>query len=522
MTYKTPIFINNKYSTEDYIRKLCLEKIENIKEKLQAPFKYINRLEYELNILSKNKYLDFILIIKDIIDFAVANDIIIGSGRGSCCGSLVLYLLGVTKIDPIKYDLMFERFVSSSRKEKADIDIDISASKRKIIISYIIQKYGYYNCCSLINYDKRGFKGAFKDSLDLYNIDEKISDKVYNIVLKKLKNNNKLMAIDILKYDSDLCWCRNRFFEWFDTMIGLIGTNKNISSHQSGLIISSKPIHTCVPIGLKKIETGRSDFDNILYSQMSYDDINNFNFIKYDFLSSNILDVIDKTCKDNSIKIDLDNINFFNDINVWNLICSRKTLTLFQISSKLYNDRLYRLKPKSIEDLAKCLALIRTPCIKLNLDKEYIDILENKKEIKFYHNLYNNITNYTNGILLFQEDMIKILNNFNFSIEESYKIMKLAAHKNLNAINKVKDKFLKNAEGLSVEPNTANAIWDIIYSTGDYLLNKSHATSYAILTYITAYLKTYYYNTWISNYISIMYNNNYNNKNVINLLNEFK
>ena len=522
LTYKTPVFINNKYSTEDYIRKLCLEKIENIKEKLQAPFKYINRLEYELNILSKNKYLDFILIIKDIIDFAVANDIIIGPGRGSCCGSLVLYLLGVTKIDPIKYDLMFERFVSSGRKEKADIDIDISASKRNIIISYIIQKYGYYNCCSLINYDKRGFKGAFKDSLDLYNIDEKISDKVYNIVLKKLKNNNKLMAIDILKYDSDLCWYRNKYFEWFDTMIGLIGTNKNISSHQSGLIISSKPIHTCVPIGLKKIETGRSDFDNILYSQMSYDDINNFNFIKYDFLSSNILDVIDKTCKENSIKIDLDNINFFNDINVWNLICSRKTLTLFQISSKLYNDRLYRLKPKSIEDLAKCLALIRTPCIKLNLDKEYIDILENKKGIKFYHNLYNNITNYTNGILLFQEDMIKILNNFNFSIEESYKIMKLAAHKNLNAINKVKDKFLKNAEGLSVEPNTANAIWDIIYSTGDYLLNKSHATSYAILTYITAYLKTYYYNTWISNYISIMYNNNYNNKNVINLLNEFK
>ena len=184
LTYKTPVFINNKYSTEDYIRKLCLEKIENIKEKLQAPFKYINRLEYELNILSKNKYLDFILIIKDIIDFAVANDIIIGPGRGSCCGSLVLYLLGVTKIDPIKYDLMFERFVSSGRKEKADIDIDISASKRKIIISYIIQKYGYYNCCSLINYDKRGFKGAFKDSLDLYNIDEKISDKVYNIVLK--------------------------------------------------------------------------------------------------------------------------------------------------------------------------------------------------------------------------------------------------------------------------------------------------------------------------------------------------
>ena len=522
LTYKTPVFINNKYSTEDYIRKLCLEKIENIKEKLQAPFKYINRLEYELNILSKNKYLDFILIIKDIIDFAVANDIIIGPGRGSCCGSLVLYLLGVTKIDPIKYDLMFERFVSSGRKEKADIDIDISASKRKIIISYIIQKYGYYNCCSLINYDKRGFKGAFKDSLDLYNIDKKISDKVYNIVLKKLKNNNKLMAIDILKYDSDLCWYQNKYFEWFDTMIGLIGTNKNISSHQSGLIISSKPIHTCVPIGLKKIETGRSDFDNILYSQMSYDDINNFNFIKYDFLSSNILDVIDKTCKDNSIKIDLDNINFFNDINVWNLICSRKTLTLFQISSKLYNDRLYRLKPNSIKDLAKCLALIRTPCIKLNLDKEYIDILENKKGIKFYHNLYNNITNYTNGILLFQEDMIKILNNFNFSIEESYKIMKLAAHKNLNAINKVKDKFLKNAEGLSVEPNTANAIWDIIYSTGDYLLNKSHATSYAILTYITAYLKTYYYNTWISNYISIMYNNNYNNKNVINLLNEFK
>ena len=207
LSYKTPIFINNKYSTKDYIRKLCLEKLENIKENLQAPFKYINRLEYELKILSRNKYLDFILIVKDIIDFANANDIIVGPGRGSCCGSLVLYLLGITKVDPIKYDLMFERFVSDGRKEKADIDIDISASKRKIIISYIIQKYGYYNCCSLINYDKRGFKGAFKDSLNLYKIEEKISNRVYNIVLRKLKNkNNKLMAIDILKYDSDLCW----------------------------------------------------------------------------------------------------------------------------------------------------------------------------------------------------------------------------------------------------------------------------------------------------------------------------
>ena len=118
--------------------------------------------------------------------------------------------------------------------------------------------------------------------------------------------------------------------------------------------------------------------------------------------------------------------------------------------------------------------------------------------------------------------MIKILNNFNFSIEESYKIMKLAAHKNLDSINNIKDKFLNNAEDLSVEPNTANAIWNIIYSTIDYLFNKSHATSYAILTYITAYLKLYYYNSWISNYISIMYNNNYNNINVINILNEFK
>lgn len=487
----------------------CMDKLRCIEITLTNPILYYQRLQYELKILEEKGYINVLMLIADIVKFADENNIMLGPGRGSVNGALTAYLLGITKVDPIKYNLSFERFVSKERNEKADIDIDVSTKDKPKIIQYIINKYGQDYCCLLSSYDRRKIMSSFEDSAKLFEIDENIKSKVLKIVSDNRKYSIEEILENKLKYFN--CRCS----EWFNTALKIYNKVKTRSLQSSGIIISRIPVANILPMNYMK--------NNLFVTSFDGKSIDNMNLLKYDFLNSNVLEVISDTCNDVGITINYSNDNFFeysSNIGPWDLISSQYTTTLFQISSNLYKERLYKIKPRSIEDLAKCLALVRTPCVKAGLDKKFINISTGIEHIEKIYYKYDVITEYTNGILLYQEDLIKLLNALGFHAERSFQIMKLAAKKDVKEINAIRDEFVSIAyKNDNISLDIINKLWNIIVNVGSYLLNKNHAVAYAIFTYITAYLKYNYYLIWMKNILNNYY---FYKKNVDEVINELK
>lgn len=285
---------------------------------------------------------------------------------------------------------------------------------------------------------------------------------------------------------------------WFDTAMKLENIVKANSTHAAGVLISSIPLKEYIPIV-------KSSRDYISKSALNLSDSEYCKAIKFDFLGNATLGVIDKTLDDLKLKVDLNDSKFFENDSVWDIIGSEYTTTLFQIGSYTYKSRMGKLKPRTIQELANCLALIRGPCLSAKLDKDYISILHGEKKIENLHPYYDDVTRYTNGILLFQEDIIKILINWGFEYEDAFKIMKASAKKKFDKLVSYKKKF----DELSIEKNisvdASEKVWKRIYDMGKYSFGKGHAISYSVFCYLSAYLKTYYPLQWMANAITNVY-----------------
>ena len=370
------------------------ELVYNKIKELQLSQKYVDRAKKELSIIINKDFAGYFLIVADYVNYAKKNNIKIGPGRGSCVSSLVSYLLNITEIDPIQYNLMFERFLSEDRMEIPDIDIDIESEKREELFKYLIDTYGY------------------------------------NHVARFLDNSRQ-------------------------------------SIHSSGVVISD--------LDLMKADT--KEENNMLVLQNTQDEVEEI-LVKFDILSSKVLSIIKEL---ETMTGDIVSIrdNNFNDTNIFKLLNTSLTAGIFQVSSSLYKERLPKLHINSIEELANALALIRAPFLSIKADVQYINY--NQKRI---HPIYDEITKNTNGILLYQEQLISLLCAFNFSLQDAYTMMKLLAKG--KSINKYKDFFFSQCD------NHTKDIWNIISVMGLYSFNKAHAIAYATLVYITAYYKIYY------------------------------
>lgn len=503
------------YTEDEYLSKLVYEALEKKKSKFNDPSIYYARAEYELETLKEVGFSSYILIIKDITDYAKANHIPLGPGRGSVGGVLIAYLLGITTVDSIKYNLMFERFISKHRIGSVpDVDLDFSPKGRVQMFKYIRDKYGKDYVAKVSTNGFRKARAAIRDSSRLF--DENVITPTFSTYVGKLiprvwfsengddgstEKETDLSIERSMEIIGELKDLKNDYEEWFDAAMRLEGVASTSSTHPAGILVSPIPLKDYIPLK-------QSNIEDLMQAELDLKSAEKAGALKIDFLSIATLEVINNTLLDVGIDIDLDDDEFYMDELVWNEIGSKNTTTLFQISSSTYKSRMYRLKPTSIQELANDLALLRGPCISANLDKEYMEILEGTREVELLHPFWDEVTKYTNGILLYQEDMIKILVNFGFTPERAFQIMKYTSKKKEDKVAEAKSEYDELCIKNKVDKNIAEIIWKRLYDMGLYSFNSGHATAYAIFSYLSAYLKVYYPLEWYSNALTNAYMDN--------------
>ncbi len=491
-----------------YLTKLCYEALDKKRSEIADPVKYAERLEYELDTIQKLGFCGYFLIVNDLLEYARANDVAVGPGRGSVGGSLVAYLLRITVADPVKYNLVFERFLSPNRVSLPDIDIDFSdAPKMK---DYVIAKYGKEHCALVGTFGIRKAKAALKAAGRVLGIDLQIVDSVCKAVPYKVPGDNGESAIDnptisqMLNVSQALRDKQAAYPQLFEKAILMESYPQCTGIHAAGIVISPHNLLEYMPIRVDP-KTGR------YVSYLSKNCIEKV-ALKYDFLALATQAIVDKTVKDVGINIDLEDDAFFTDAKVWDAIDTKYTTGMFQISSSLYKARMPRLKPRSLQELADCIALVRGPCISAGTDETYMQITEGNAVVQKIDPRYDAITASTKGVTVYQEQVMQLGTAFGLDLDSSYKLLKAISKKHLDKVRPMREIIWNKAHEMGVPPEATTKVWKAIEDAAKYSFNQAHAISYAIIGYLSAYLKVYYPAHFMANLLTNAYVNGKSNK----------
>lgn len=476
----------------------CFDRLEDIQDTLNDPSEYMSRLLYELDTIEKLGFVDYFLMVEDFLNYARSVGIAVGPGRGSVGGSLVAFLLNICVADPVKYNLLFERFLSVHRPGLPDIDLDFDSSRREEMFQYVIDKYGEKHCALVSTFMMRKSRTAIRDVGRILEIDQEIADHAAKLIPTVYYDDGGEKMTDLSIDESitvvpELQEMYEEYPRLFDTASRISDVPFTTSIHAAGILISPRPLGEFIPL----IPTKKG----INATALPLSDAELAGVVKMDFLGLASLSVYEKTQQDVGFTVDLAKVNF-DDEKVWDLIGSKYTTGLFQISSKTYKSRMPRLKPKSIQELAHCLALLRGPCISSGADKDYMDILEGKKEPDFIHEAYYKVTKDTQGIMLYQEQIMQLAVEFGFTLEEGYKLMKGVSKKKMEVIKSWRDQFMEASQNHGATYEQAERMWHMIEVSGQYSFNQAHAVSYALLSFVSAYLKVYYPKEFLKNLLT--------------------
>lgn len=492
-----------KYSkTEDedkLLNDLCQRKLSEIIQDKKSPQIYVDRLERELSVIKSKGFSGYFLIVYDYINHARRNNIAVGAGRGSAAGSLVSYLLEFSQADPIKYGLLFERFLDPNRSAIPDIDVDLAPDKRDEMFNYLIQRYEQ-DCCSLVStFHIRKAGGALKDAARLYGVPPETANEFSKLIPHVYYSDDGSKMIDLpiktaLEISNELKAQAKLYPEVFELAAKLEGLPSSVGIHAAGMLVSPIPLTDSIPLT-------RTNKEGILATSLDLQDAENC-FVKYDLLSPATASLIAATENDVGWKFNYRDESLLNDERVWKVIGSKNTVGIFQIASSTYKTRMPRLKPKSIRELAACLALIRSPSIIAKTDQLYMEIEEGKRQIELVHPIYDEITAEINGVLLYQEQIMHLAVAFGFDLSTGYKIVKLSAKKMVNDLRKFRVEFVTKAAQKKCDAPTANRIFDLIEQSGLYSFNLSHAVSYALIAYASAYMKVHYPTEYMKNLLT--------------------
>ena len=498
--YKAP----NNLSEKDYLLKQLFTNFEKKKNNFINPSGYMSRLLYELETITMKNFEGYFLIIQDLVQHAKDNKISVGPGRGSAGGALVSYLLGITAVDPVKNDLMFERFLSPHRSAIPDIDLDFDSTYRQDVMKYAAEQYGMDNCAMIGTFHMRKARASIRDTARLFDIDIALADKAAKLIPTVIYDSDGEKKTDLsikesIGQVSELRKMSKKYPDWFNAAIKLEGLPSHSGIHAAGMVISPISLLDSLPLVYDKTR-------DMYATTLPMEQVEKAGFVKIDFLALNTLSVIDKSIEEAKCDFNFVN-NKFDDKEVWDLIGSKDLAGLFQISSSTYRRRMHRLKPKSMHELAICLALLRGPAISSGADELYMQILEGKEQPKYIHELYYEATKDTYGVLVFQEQLMQIAVNFGFSLEDGYRIVKLAAKKNFEGLESYEKQFKENAKELDVPEEVVDEVFKIIVDSGQYLFNIAHATCYAHVTYLSAYLKIHYPTIYMKNLLTNAYIN---------------
>ncbi|MDD4956582.1 MAG: DNA polymerase III subunit alpha [Candidatus Omnitrophica bacterium] len=442
------------------------------------------RVEHEIGIIEQSGYVSYFLIVWDFINYAKRHGIPVGPGRGSAAGSIVSYALGITDIDPLKYDLIFERFLNPARVTMPDIDIDFCFERRQEVIDYVIEKYSKDNVAQIITFGTMMAKGVLRDVGRVMGMPYAEVDKIAKLVPNDLGMTLE-RALEIepelrSKYDED-----PMVKQLVNTSLRLEGLNRHASTHAAGVVISDKPL-------IKRIPLFKTADDQITtgYAMKSLDQIG---MLKMDFLGLKTLTVIDQAVKiikrTRELDVDIDKISL-EDGKTFELLSRAETAGVFQLESSGMRDLLRKIRPNKFEDLIAILALYRPGPMGSGMLDEFIKRKQGQVKVTYDHALLEPILKETYGIIVYQEQVMKIVSVLaGFSMAEADNVRKVVGKKIADALEGIKIKFLEGARKNNVDAATAERIWDFIAYFAGYGFNKSHSAAYAMVSYRTAYLK---------------------------------
>ncbi|ABY94344.1 MULTISPECIES: DNA polymerase III subunit alpha [Thermoanaerobacter] len=478
----------------EYLRNLCYE---GLYKRYKNPGKeVIERLDYELSVIKQMGYVDYFLIVWDFIKFAKDNGIMTGPGRGSAAGSLVAYTLGITNIDPIKYNLLFERFLNPERVSMPDIDSDFCYERRQEVIDYVVKKYGKDNVAQIITFGTMAARAVIRDVgralnypyAEVDTIAKMIPFELGMTIDKALSLNPELKA----RYENE-----EKVKQLIDISRSLEGLPRHASTHAAGVVISKEPLVNYVP--LQKNE------DSIV-TQFPMTTLEELGLLKMDFLGLRTLTVIRDTIemvkKNKGVIIDFDSMGY-DDLKVYELISKGETEGVFQLESPGMKQFMTELKPKNLEDIIAGISLYRPG--PMDQIPRYLANRNHPESIVYDHPLLKPILDVTYGCMVYQEQVMQIVRDVaGYSLGRSDLVRRAMAKKKMDVMEQERKNFIYgivDEEGNVIVPGalrngldevTANKLFDEMLDFANYAFNKSHAAAYAVIAYQTAYLKRYY------------------------------
>ncbi|MBU2499443.1 MAG: DNA polymerase III subunit alpha, partial [Proteobacteria bacterium] len=495
--YKYPVFhVPSGRSLDEFLaqeaqdglgRRLAQEEEESGPLEPEALKECRERLQFELDIITRMGFASYFLIVADFIDYARRNDIPVGPGRGSAAGSLVAYCLKITNINPIKYGLLFERFLNPHRISMPDIDIDFCMNGREDVINYVAEKYGRENVCQIITFGTMKAKAAIRDVGRVLAIPYGEVDRIAKMV--PLGPNVTLEKA--LEEEPELRKIENgepHHRKLLKIARSLEGLSRHASTHASGVVISDRPLIEYLPLF-------KGTNDEVM-TQFTMDQIEKLGLIKFDFLGLRTLTVIKHALmlieKTAGQRIDIDKIPL-DDEATYQLCSEGKTTGVFQLESSGMKELLRRLRPEVFEDMIALVALYRPGPLGSNMVEEFIAGKHGKVKINYILPRLQPILKETYGVILYQEQVMKIAQVLaKYTLAEADELRKAIGKKKPEVMAKHKERFIQGALENEVDQKTAQRLFLLIEKFGGYGFNKSHSAAYALIAYQTAYLKAHY------------------------------
>ncbi|OQA21901.1 MAG: DNA polymerase III subunit alpha [Actinobacteria bacterium ADurb.Bin346] len=482
-----PFKVPEGHTPDDYLKKLCLESAG--KKYIPLTAEITSRLERELGVIRKMGFAEYFLIVWDFVRFAKNNGIRVGPGRGSAAGSIVSYMLGITDIEPLRYDLLFERFLNEERKKMPDIDIDFSDEKRNEVIKYVTEKYGESRVAQLITFGTMAARQAIRDAGRVLEVPYAEVDRIAKLVPMELNmtidSSLKIVAELQESYDNN-----KKIREIIDTAKSLEGKARQHSIHAAGIVISSEELYNYTPVQ-------RDEKSGDIKTQYKMEDVQEIGLLKMDFLGLKTLSLIDRTLflikKTRSIELDINNIDL-TDRKTYRMLSGGDCLGVFQLESSGMRELVINLKPNRFEDIIAILALFRPGPLQSGMVSDFVDAKNKNRQIKYLHPSLEPILKETYGIILYQEQIMMIVSKLaGFSMSEADILRDAISKKKRDVIEKQKNKFMDGAKKSGIiDQQTAGKLFELITHFAEYGFNKSHSTAYAMISYQTAYLKANY------------------------------
>ncbi|MDB4661571.1 DNA polymerase III subunit alpha [Gammaproteobacteria bacterium] len=485
--------VPDKHDFDSYIAELSHKKLNqltiNFEDKKKEEYK--QRLDYELNQIKKMGFSSYFLIVYDFIQWSKDNDVPVGPGRGSGAGSLVAFSLGITTLDPIAHGLLFERFLNPERVSMPDFDIDFCMEKRDSVIEYVSNKYGSEAVSQIATFGTMAARAVVRDVARAMGKPYALGDRISKMIpfapgmtLDRAKEEQPVFA-QAVKNDSEVK-------EVVDLAYKLEGIARNVGKHAGGVVIAPGNLSDFCP-------TYNDRHSSSIMTQYDKDDVEKIGLVKFDFLGLRTLTVIDKALKSinrsfqkGEEKLNLDNIPL-NDPNVFELLSSGKTMAVFQLESTGMRDLIKKLKPTKFEEITALLALYRPGPLNSGMHNTFVDRKHGKSQVTYPHELLEPVLAETYGVIVYQEQVMEAARVLaGYSMGQADILRRVMGKKKIDEMEEQREIFIEGCDKNSIPEKKAKKIFELIEQFAEYGFNKSHSAAYAVISYQTAYLKTYY------------------------------